>query len=83
MNVEVAVLRSPSLIVRAVCVAIKQTQQAAELRSYAVKVELAVLGPLFPNSLYGLCGRKATLNLNSSELRSCVNVDVAVLGPLP
>ena len=46
MNVEVAVLRSPSLVVRAVCVAIKQTEQAAELRSYAVKVELAVLGPL-------------------------------------
>ena len=31
------------------------------------------------NSPYGLCGRKATLNLNT-ELRSCVKVDVAVLG---
>ena len=33
-------------------------------------------------SPYGLCGRKATLNLNFehlSELRSCVNVEVAVL----
>ena len=32
-----------------------------------------------PDSPYGLCGRKATLNLNS-ELGSCVKVDVAVLG---
>ena len=35
------------------------------------------------NSACGLCGRKATLNLNSdtdSELRSCVKVEVAVLG---
>ena len=35
-----------------------------------------------PNSPYGLCGRKATLNLKpkQSELRSCVKVEVAVLG---
>ena len=35
-----------------------------------------------PNSPCGLCGRKATLNLNRgvSELRSCVKVEVAVLG---
>ena len=35
-----------------------------------------------PHSLYGVCGRKATLNLNTwqSELRSCVKVEVAVLG---
>ena len=38
-----------------------------------------------PNSPYGLCGRKATLNLNlryQAELCiwSCVNVEVAVLG---
>ena len=34
-----------------------------------------------PDSPYGLCGRKATLNLNwsTSELRSCVKVEVAVL----
>ena len=34
------------------------------------------------NSPYGLCGRKVTLNLNRvpSELRSCVKVEVAVLG---
>ena len=34
-----------------------------------------------PNSPYGFCGRKATLNeLYWSELRSCVKVEVAVLG---
>ena len=34
-----------------------------------------------PDSPYGLCGRKATLNLNS-ELGSCVKVEMAVLGSL-
>ena len=33
-----------------------------------------------PNSPYGLCGRKATLNCSILELRSCVKVEVAVLG---
>ena len=33
-----------------------------------------------PNSPYGLCGRKATLDLSPSEIRSRVKVDVAVLG---
>ena len=36
-----------------------------------------------PNSPYGLCGRKATLNeqlAHPTELRSCVKVEVAVLG---
>ena len=33
-----------------------------------------------PNSPYGLCGRKATLYCSISELRSCVNVEVDVLG---
>ena len=35
-----------------------------------------------PDSPYGLCGRKATLNLNCSisELISCVKVEVAALG---
>ena len=36
-----------------------------------------------PNSPYGLCGRKATLNVNTqhvSELRSSLKVEVAVLG---
>ena len=31
-----------------------------------------------PNSPYGLCGRKASLNLFVSELRSCVKVEVVV-----
>ena len=33
-----------------------------------------------PNSPYGLCGRKAALNCSISELRGCVNLEVAVLG---
>ena len=45
-----------------------------------MNVEVDVLGSLSVNSPYGVCGRKATLNLNSSsELRSCVEVEVAVL----
>ena len=42
-------------------------------------------GPPVPNSPYGLCGRKATLNLNLNlitEFRSCVKVEVDVQGPL-
>ena len=41
-----------------------------------MKVVVAV-----PNSPYGLCGRKATLNSNSrvSVVRTCVKVEVAVL----
>ena len=46
-----------------------------------MKVEVAVLAGLpVPNSPYGLCGRKATRNFVVSELRSCVIVEVAVLG---
>ena len=46
-----------------------------------MKVEVAVLDSP-PNSPHGLCGRKATLNLNnnSAKLGSCANVEVAVLG---
>ena len=35
-----------------------------------------------PNSPYGFCGRKATLNLNVSvsEFRTCVKVEVDALG---
>ena len=38
--------------------------------------------PGFPvaNSPYVLCGRKATLNCSSSELRCCVRDEMAVLG---
>ena len=33
------------------------------------------------NSIYGLCGRRATLKCRSiSELRNCVKVEEAVLG---
>ena len=35
-----------------------------------------------PNSPYGLCGRKATLNCSISELKSWVKVEVVVLGSL-
>ena len=53
-----------------------------------MKVEVAVLIPPpplphpVPNNPYGLCERKAKLNLNrdDSELRSCVKVEVDVLG---
>ena len=36
-----------------------------------------------PNSPYGLCGRKVTVNEESAELRSCVKIEVNVLGSLP
>ena len=47
-----------------------------------MKVEVAALGLPVPNSL---CGQKATVNVKlfQSSLRSCVNVEVAVLGPRP
>ena len=45
-----------------------------------MKVEVAVLGSPVPNSPYGLCGCKATLDLSTAELRSCVKVEVDVLG---
>ena len=46
-----------------------------------MKVVVAVLGLPDPNSPYGLCGLKGTLNLNVlfTELRCCVNVEVAIL----
>ena len=45
-----------------------------------MKVEVAALGSPSPNSPNGLCERKATLNRRVSKLRSCVEVEVAVLG---
>ena len=33
-----------------------------------MKVEVVVLGFPVPNSLYGLCGRKTTLNIRAQEL---------------
>ena len=43
---------------------------------------MAVFGSSVPNSRYGLRGRKATMSLNSSisEIRSCVKVEMAILG---
>ena len=61
VKVEVDVLGSPSLIVLTVSVGnIWRRIIPAELRRY-VKVEVAVRGLLVPDSLYCLCGRKATL----------------------
>ena len=45
-----------------------------------MKVEVAVLGPPSLTVLTVSCGRKATLNCSISELRSCVKVEVDVLG---
>ena len=49
-----------------------------------MKVEVAVLGSpslIVIASLYGLCGRKATIELeDGDEFRSCVKVEVDVLG---
>ena len=49
-----------------------------------MKVEVAVLGSLSLRCPCGLCGRKATYEeeeaVNVSELRSCVKVQMAVLG---
>ena len=46
----------------------------SELRK-CVKVEVAVLGSPIPNSPYDLCGHKATLNLNLTDVL-CVNLHV-------
>ena len=45
----------------------------SELRN-CVKVEPDVPGVPVPNRPYGLCGRKATLDI-ASELRNCVKVE--------
>ena len=46
-----------------------------------VEVAVAVAGLPVPNSPYGLCGHKATVNeLYRSGLRNCVKVEVDVLG---
>ena len=77
VKVEVTVLGSPSLIIRTVSVDVKKIfnlNWALELMS-CVKVDVFPV----PNSPYGLCGRKATLNLNA-ELRNCVEVEVDVMG---
>ena len=80
MKVEVDALDSPSLIVLMVSVDVKrhrrQKKRAQELyESSGGRPRLPV-----PNSPCGLCGRKATLNCCISELRSCMKVQVDVLG---
>ena len=66
VKVEVDVLCSQCLIVRTVTVPTKSDIEpefriVSEPRS-CVKVEMDVLGLPVPNSPYGLCGRKATVN---------------------
>ena len=66
MKVEVAVLGSPSLIVLMVSVDVKQhkTRTALEFRVQELcESRGGRPGLPVPNSPYGLCGRKATLNL--------------------
>ena len=50
-----------------------RTQELCECRGGRLKLSV-------PKSLYGLCGRKATLYLTKKEFRSCVKVEVDVLG---
>ena len=38
-------------------------------------MEVAVLGPVVPNSPYGLCGHKTTLNSSSTALRQTTRCD--------
>ena len=45
-----------------------------------MKVEVDRPGLPVPNNPYGLCGRKATFSLELQILRSCVKVEVTVLG---
>ena len=83
VKVEVAVLGSQSLV-RTVSVDVKQHylkkprfrgQELCESRGGRPGLPV-------PNGLYGLCGRKATLSEEDLglELRSCMKVEVAVLG---
>ena len=48
-----------------------------------MKIEVGRPGLPVPNSPYCLCGQKATLNIKIitlSELRSCVKIQVSILG---
>ena len=58
-----------------VSVDVKQQRTLFDQSSGGVQVQMVV-----PNSPYGLCGRKATLNSVWPEFRSCVKVEVAVQG---
>ena len=85
MKVEAAVLGSPSLIILMVSVVVKQHVKKL---GGCVGVEVDVLGFPSPNSPYGLCGRKATLNSSFTArpnrqrlgvLKSCHTPTCAVL----
>ena len=88
MEVEVTVLGSrPSLVVCTVSVDVKQhlkkrRQQLRALEVYESRGSRP--GLPVPNSPYGLCGRKATFEEeeedSSLESRSCVKVEVTVMG---
>ena len=81
MKIVVAVLGSPSLLVLMASVDVMQhLTMGSELwsKSLGGRPRLPV-----PNSPYGLCGCKAAnLTFLYSELRSCVKVEVDVLGSL-
>ena len=88
MKVEVAVLGYPSLIALNGLCGQKATLSPNSEQGHRAQ-ELCESrgghpGLPVPNNPYGLCGRKATLKSNFffsvSELRSCVEAKVAVLG---
>ena len=82
MKIEVDVLGSPSLIVRTVSVDIKNIEHItlSELRS-CVKIGPGEHSGLpVPNSLYSLCGRKATFDeYKDSLMLTCGESDLISL----
>ena len=62
MEVEVDVLGSPSLIVLVVSVDVKAILEENSRTKELCESRGGRPGLPVPNSLYGLCGRKATLN---------------------
>ena len=70
VKVEVAVLGSPSLIVRTGSVDVKRHWTSTELASLSELCESGGGLPGVPNSPYSLCGRKATLNKDAECQRS-------------
>ena len=75
VKVEVAVLGSPSLIIPTVSVDVKQhlkkkafwfrAQELCENGGYHPGLHV-------PNGPYGLCGRKAKMNLNNDNMKEAV-----------
>ena len=68
VKVEVAVLGSPSLIVRTVPVDIKQHKEEEEEEKELCKSRGGRPGLTVPNSPYGPCGHKATEEEEEKEL---------------